>query len=49
MEKKRYLSRQTSVLDIKSYSSTRTSPPLLLDITDDPEDSPTVQDEVRPP
>jgi hypothetical protein len=47
-EKKRSLSRQTSVLDFfKPYSVNRASPPVLLDIGDDaPDDLPTVQEEV---
>jgi hypothetical protein len=50
-EKKRSLSRQTSVLDfLKSSSGTRASPPVLLDIGSyDRDDAPTVQEEVPPP
>jgi hypothetical protein len=50
-EKKRSLSRQTSVLDFfKSSSGIRSSTPVLLDSgDDDPNDRPTVQEEVTPP
>jgi hypothetical protein len=43
-EKKRSLSRQTSMLDFfKEYSETRASPLLFLDIGDDnPDDTPTL-------
>jgi hypothetical protein len=49
-EKKRYLSGQTSVLDLlKSSSGTFAWPPVLLDIGDGDADVPlTVQDEVPP-
>jgi hypothetical protein len=45
------LSRQTSVLDFfKSSSGTHESPLVLLDIgDDDPDDPPTVKEEVSPP
>ena len=50
-EKKRYLSGQNSVLGfVKSPSSTRASPPVLLDIGDDYlDDWPTVRGGVPPP
>jgi hypothetical protein len=50
-EKKKYLSRQNSVLDIfKSSSGPRASPPGLFYIgDDDPDDAPTVQQKVLPP
>jgi hypothetical protein len=50
MEKKRSLSRQSSVLDFfRSYSRTRASMPVLLDFEDDdPDDSSRVQQEVPP-
>ena len=43
-EKKRSLSRQTSVLDFcKEYSETRASPLLFVDLGDDnPDDTPTL-------
>jgi hypothetical protein len=50
-EKKRSLSRQSSVLDFfKSHSETHASPLVLLDIRgDDPNDPCTVKEEVPPP
>jgi hypothetical protein len=49
-EKKRHLSRQTSVLHFcKSPSGTHASPLVLLEIGDDSDDPPTAQEEVTPP
>jgi hypothetical protein len=48
-EKKKYLIRQTSVLDtFKSSSGTIASSPVLLDIGDDPDIPPTVPAEGPP-
>jgi hypothetical protein len=49
-EKKWSFSRETSVLDFfKSSSRTLTSLPVLLDIGDDSDDPPTVEEEMLPP